>query len=75
MNNEEFEKMMKDLPGAKKAHQGFIIEGDGYSFHVQGILSQKDIEGLTNSETFFYHFALKKRFYDYEKLKMHTITF
>lgn len=69
MITEEFEKMMKDLPGAKKAHQGFIIEKDGASFYVQGILRPEDREGLTNSETFFLPFCSKKEILRLREIK------
>jgi len=55
-----FEKLLAAVPGAKRAQQGVLFPlEDGGVFHLQGIISDKEMKGLTQDETFFLAFCSK----------------
>jgi len=60
LKNPDLEKIFKNIPGAQKAADGFIIGDEKDKFHVFGVLTKEQTEGLTTEETFYLPFCSKE---------------
>jgi len=60
MNEEEISRLLKAIPGARRAANGVLLQTeDGNTFHVQGVLSSAETEGLNGEEHFFVAFCAR----------------
>lgn len=70
MNTEDIEKLIKSIPGAKRAANGLIIEGkDGSILHLFDIIPNKDLDDLTHEEAFYISFCSKKEILRLREIK------
>lgn len=70
MKEEEITELLHAIPGAKRAADGVIIQNeDGCIFHIQGVISNTETEGLDHEEAFFLSFCAKR-----EIIRMRSIT-
>lgn len=60
LKNPDLDKIFKTIPGAQKAADGFIIGDEKAKFHVFGVLTEEQTEGLTTKETFYLPFCTKE---------------
>lgn len=60
MDESQIAHFLSKIPGSKRAAQGVLIPlGDGNFYHIQGIIPEKEREGLSTDETFFCAFCSK----------------
>lgn len=60
MNEEEISRLLQAIPGARRAANGVLLQtDDGNTFHVQGVLSSAETEGLNPDEHFFVAFCAR----------------
>lgn len=60
MDESQINNILSKIPGSKRAAQGVLIPfEDGSFYHVQGIISKDESEGLSTEETFFCAFCSK----------------
>lgn len=64
------EEILKAIRGSKRAAQGVILPlGDGNIFHIRGVHSSKETEGLTDEETFYLECCSKTEILRLRELK------
>lgn len=74
MDEETANKLLASIPGSKRAANGIIIEGHNdeigsYMFHVTNIFDKKELEGLTDEESFYVSFCSKKEIIRLREIK------
>ncbi|MFZ3431500.1 hypothetical protein [Vibrio harveyi] len=65
-SDEFIEDVLKNVPGSKKAARGVLIptdSGNGEYLHLKGFKTAKEVEGLTDDETYFIEFCSKKEIF------------
>ncbi len=61
MNENEIARLLQAIPGAKRAKNGVLLQTeDGNTFHIQGVLSAAETEGLNPDEHFFVAFCARR---------------
>lgn len=70
MDEETQARLLRVIPGAKRAANGVILEGqDGSQFHIFNVRPLSETEGLTQEEQFFTAFCSKKEIIRLRSLK------
>jgi hypothetical protein len=60
LKEDKLDKIFKNVPGARKVADGYILGEGKYRYHVWGVHSAEDIEGLEQNETFYLPFCTKE---------------
>jgi hypothetical protein len=71
MDEETQARLLREIPGAKRAADGVILEGqDGSQFHIFNVRPLSKTEGLTQEEQFFTAFCSKKEIIRLRSIKI-----
>jgi len=64
MNHDSaLDKAMKNVPNATKAADGWLIRGEGWTFHAFDKHSPEALEGLSHAESFYLPFCTRDEIY------------
>lgn len=64
----KLDNAMKAIPNARKVADGWLIEGDGWTYHVFDMHSPEAIEGLTPAEHFYLPFCSRDEIFQMRKI-------
>jgi len=67
--NRPLDDLMKGNPNAIKVADGWLIKGDGWTYHVFEAHSQESLEGLTHAEGFYLPFCTREEIYRMREMK------
>jgi hypothetical protein len=59
IHDSALDKAMKDVPNATKAADGWLIKGEGWTFHAFDKHSPESLEGLSHFESFYLPFCTR----------------
>ncbi len=60
MKNPDLDKIFKNVPKAQKVADGYILGDERAKFHIFGVHTKEQTEGLTTEETFYLPFCSKE---------------
>lgn len=60
LKNPDLDKIFKSVPGAQKVADGYILGDEKAKFHIFGVHTKEQTEGLTTEETFYLPFCSKE---------------
>jgi hypothetical protein len=60
LKTNDLDKIFEQVPGARKVADGYILGDENAQFHIFGVCTSEELEGLEQNETFYLPFCTKE---------------